>query len=100
MSKTDKTKPWRVRVAEHQPVAIHNHERGVCDLPPSPLEGRLGVYTSEHCSWSDWNICHKGNCCYGCGCRMCIDQFGRKRARRRERYKAKKQIRAEAAALS
>ncbi len=92
MSKTDKTKPWRVRVAEHNPVAVHNHEHGICDLPPSPLDpgGALGVWTRGHCSWSDWNILYKDQCCYGCGCRMCTSYYYRKEDRRRDRHKGQR----------
>jgi hypothetical protein len=89
MSRTDKTKPWRVRVAEHHPIEIHNHERGYCDLPPSPLHGALGVWTAGRCSWSDWYLNYDG-CCHGCGCRMCTNYNGRRAARRRSRHESRR----------
>lgn len=89
MSRTDKTKPWAVRVMEHRPWADHDHRYGVCDLP----EHYRDNLDYGHCRWSDWNICRKGTCCYGCGCRMCTDQLGRKAKRRRERHQARMQAR-------
>jgi len=97
MSKTDKTKPWRVRVAEHHPWAWHNHESGYCDLPPSPLSDG-GTFQrrpdgSAGCYWSDWNLCYKGVCCYGCGCRLCTGYYERRWERRRDRHQARQRTR-------
>ncbi len=88
MSDTDKTKPWRVRVMEHQPWANHDHSDGICDLPERWEDNTYYGTESgaDHCRWSDWNICYRGSCCYGCGCPMCTDQAGRKARRRRERH--------------
>lgn len=41
LSKTDKTKPWRVRATERPMVTcvpVHRHHLGNCDLP-EPLDG-------------------------------------------------------------
>lgn len=92
MSRTDKTKPWRVRVAEHHPRAVHNHENGTCDLTSSPLEGRLGVYTRQYCTWSDWYLSYDG-CCHGCGCRVCTNYYGRRADRRGDRHEARRATR-------
>jgi hypothetical protein len=89
VSRTDKTKPWRVRVAEHHPIAIHNHEHGTCDLPPSPLTGHLGVYTRGRCTWSDWYLSYDG-CCHGCGCRLCTSYYWRREERRSSRHEARR----------
>jgi hypothetical protein len=95
VSRTDKTKPWRIRVMEHRPWANHDHTNGVCDLPDRFEDNAYGGRGPEaaHCRWSDWNICYKGTCCYGCGCPMCTDQAGRKAKRRRERHQARVQNR-------
>ncbi len=99
MSKTDKTKPWRVRVAEHNPWAWHYHEQGFCDLPPSPTSDGGTWHNrpdgSAGCHWSDWNIVYKDNCCYGCGCRLCTGYWERREERRRDRHRAKMQTRAD-----
>lgn len=95
MSRTDKTKPWAIRVMDHQPWANHDHSDGICDLPAHYKDN--AYYATEsgagHCRWSDWNLCRKDSCCYGCGCRMCTDHDGRKAKRRRERHQARTQTR-------
>jgi hypothetical protein len=92
VSRTDKTKPWAIRVMEHRPWANHDHADGVCDLPVHYKDN--AYYSTEsgasHCRWSDWNLCYKDSCCYGCGCRRCTDQVNRKAKRRRERHQAQR----------
>ena len=83
MSRTDKTKPWRVRRAEHDPVAEHDHSDGICDMPESRLDNKW-----RGCHWSDFNLIH-GGCCWGCGCPRCNDTVGRRAKRKRERLKAR-----------
>lgn len=84
MSRTDKTKPYWVRVAEHNPRPVHNHTRGECTLPESPYEKDR-----------DWGGCYwelfstQFTCCSGCGCDLCTDRPGRRAARRRERHETK-----------
>lgn len=94
MSKTDKTKPWRVRVAEHQPWADHDHRDGVCDLPDDP---RTFIPWDKvpHCRWSDWNIALRQTCCSGCGCQtsMCSGKDWRAADNRKSRHKAKRDAR-------
>jgi hypothetical protein len=90
MSRTDKTKPWWVRVAEHKLIEVHNHIGGVCTLPESPYQ-RLSRH--EGCHYRDWNLCYKGNCCYGCGCRMCTGYYERKADRRKSRHQARIELR-------
>jgi hypothetical protein len=94
VSRTDKTKPWLVRVAEHQPWANHDHSNGICDLPENPRDGNNWAVPFA-CRWSDWNLCRKGTCCYGCGCRMCTNYEGRRIDRRRSRHQARITNRAE-----
>lgn len=89
MSRTHKTKPWRVRVMGKPTwlVEYHDHNNGVCDLPPRPT-GQAEVWGSRQrgsCSWvgsrSFW-ACPANNC----GCPSCNDQIGRKQQARRERH--------------
>ena len=42
MSKTDKTRPWRVKRVEH-PVEHHDHRDGVCDLAAGRTEWAPGA---------------------------------------------------------
>ncbi len=91
MSKTDKTKPWRVRMAEHRPLfEVHNHVSGECTLPSSPLDP---VPIKNGCHYAARVLCYPGSCCWGCGCRMCTDYYARKMKRRRERREAKGELR-------
>jgi hypothetical protein len=95
VSKTDKTKPWAIRVMEHQPWANHDHSDGICDLPEHYKDNAYYGTASGagHCRWSDWNICYRGNCCYGCGCRYCAGQAWRRTDRRRSRHLARHEAR-------
>lgn len=88
MSRTDKDKPHLVRVAEHQPWAEHDHSRGICDLPDSPLESSY----RDWCRWSDWNLIYS-SCCRGCGCKMCTGYWVRRAENRRDRHQARALLR-------
>lgn len=95
VSRTDKTKPWRVRVVEHRPVAEHHHPEGICDLPGSPLD-ETGLWSEHYCHWQN-NIMWgpwRGSCCGGCGCRMCSGYWTRRWARRADRHQAQRDARA------
>jgi hypothetical protein len=91
MSKTDKTKPYWVKVAEHDPVARHNHAGRACDLPPSPYDEPRHKWTG--CYWDDVYLMHASCCRPGCSCRDCNGHTALEK-RRRERYDGKNQIRA------
>jgi hypothetical protein len=86
MSRTDKTKPLRVRHAEHGPRPLHDHRFGPCDLPSSPLERSDGT----RCRWEHpaAHLLTGGGCCAGCKVRSHIRerQQWKKEDKRRERY--------------
>jgi hypothetical protein len=90
MSDTDKTKPWWVRVAEHSPREIHQHENGICDLPETPLGMRDLRWLSDQCHWDDFHLTYGGSCCTGCGCAMCTGQLWHRAERRRDRHRARR----------
>lgn len=88
MSKTDKTRPWRVRAQEAGLKAVHDHRDGTCDLPTDPSK-----------DWGRWDGCHwtEGHSFYygrdgGCGCPMCHGQYENRRERRRDRHQAAQAI--------
>lgn len=85
MSRTDKTKPWRVKIAEHQPVAVHNHTDGVCNLPDDVLANP----NWGGCYWDDTGLQHSDCCRQGCSCSLCWGSSRRARVRA-ERYAAKR----------
>jgi hypothetical protein len=91
MSKTDKTKPYWVKVAEHHPVARHNHHGRECDLPATPYDEPRRKWTG--CHWDDVNLTHASCCRPGCSCRDC-NGFTSLERRRRERQEGKSQVRA------
>ncbi len=92
MSRTDKTKPMWVRIAEHHPVEDHDHRAGICDLPSTPYEEADLPWSAHHCRWT-YSTTDLNGCCFGCNCSTCNpDKSAR---RRRERYDAKRQIAAE-----
>jgi hypothetical protein len=68
VSKTDKTKPYWVRVAEHHPRQNHDHGTGVCDLPPSPYDDEAQSYR-RNCRWEAQDL--HATCCLGCSCSLC-----------------------------
>lgn len=81
MSKTDKTRPWRVRVMDKKRwlTEVHDHTDGLCDLPPRPALvcdfWRNGRET--RCRWDasrDFWVTPSNYC----GCPMCNDQEGRR----------------------
>lgn len=96
MSKTDKTKPWRVRVAEHNPRPEHDHTDGVCDLPD---DRRVWVAWdgSPRCRWSDDGLARRASCCGGCGCQKayCGSAYWKVEARRSERRAGRRESRRE-----
>lgn len=87
MSRTDKTKPMRVRMIEHGLLAHHEHRIGICNLPDSPLVDQRPFHFAQDCYWRPED--HWWPCCRGCSCRMCTGYWGRRAERRASRHAAK-----------
>jgi len=96
MSKTKKTRPLYVRMADHTDNGVeyaehHDHSGDKeCDLAPSPVE-----------AFKNWYLTHeRGNCYYEfkfvgkniCGCPICTDKDGRKMDNRRKRHEKSKEV--------
>ena len=83
MSKTTKTRPLHVRMADRTDhkvgsVEVHDHRKSECTLPPAGQDGD--------------GPCHYGFAFRGvnvCGCPMCTDRDERRAERRRDRHEAK-----------
>lgn len=95
MSRTDKTQPWRNRIAEH-PQEVHDHRSGPCDLPKDPLTypDTSAVPKTWSCTRCYWDV--QLNHLYDhhvCGCRMCTGYYERKWDNRKERYRGREQCR-------
>lgn len=89
MSKTDKTRPWRVRATDsplRTCVPVHDHRDGVCDLPEDPIDG-LSFFQPDQCYWTYGLDFYYGRD-KGCGCAMCTGQVWRRRERRATRHAA------------
>jgi hypothetical protein len=89
LSKTDKTRPWRVRAQEAGLKEQHNHRNGVCDLPADPSKG-WGRFSGCHYTESHAFYYGPGG---GCGCPMCSGQYENRQERRRDRHRAAQAIR-------
>lgn len=113
MSKTDKTRPWRVQAVEGDRTAQPVHSRECladpknCNLPPltghhptsiPPTMFRIwqskwnGMFhlNRVQCYWSpDPYIGLHGRIKSDCGCQLCTSQYYRRRQNRRARHKAK-----------
>ncbi|MFJ9557545.1 hypothetical protein ACIRPH_27365 [Nocardiopsis sp. NPDC101807] len=96
MSRTDKTKPLWVRQREHGPVAVHDHTRGDCDLPPAPTREEPGT----RCRWEHPDaMLFRHGCCAGCHKRACTaswqayNKAGNRKRRHRDRLLTLRRVR-------
>lgn len=96
MSKTDKTRPYWVRLFD-QPqnyLEAHDHVNGVCDLPDRPAADSSsntwwGSWLRHECGYT-WSaaFCYSGE--GQCGCRLCTGYHTRREERRRDRHDARR----------
>ena len=95
MSRTDKTRPLWVQVADERMVTcvpVHDHRFGPCTLPNEITVDSTSVNRrSSGCHWT-------GNYHYlfnlSNGCRSCTDYYFRREDRRRSRHEARRELRA------
>jgi hypothetical protein len=95
MSRTDKIRPWWVRMADKPgvtAVAVHDHRFGPCTLPATITADtvRMGVVRGR-CYWSAGGYHVLG--CDGGSCSR-ERQVLRRRANRRDRYRVRRELRA------
>lgn len=86
MSKTDKTRPWGIRLKDEPRwlVPNHDHRTGTCDLPEV-----AELHAGDRCRWT-WTDEAINNPANACGCKMCNDTHGRRAKRKRERKTARR----------
>ena len=93
MSRTDKTRPWWVKLAERPMVTCrpqHDHRFGPCTLPE-----RVDAHTASAgtdptirgCYWTVTDLVHNG-------CRSCTGYYFRREDRRRSRHQSRRELRA------
>lgn len=90
MSKTDATRPTRVRLLDRNEwfEAAHDHSQGPCDLPANPADALGRPWPrSTRCTWSSTlTAVHTPAATgTGCHCSVCRDRVGRKREARAAR---------------
>ncbi|GAA3150395.1 hypothetical protein GCM10010466_46930 [Planomonospora alba] len=95
MSKTDKTRPWWVRMADAPMVTCvpeHDHRFGPCTLPDEITADSASVnYRASGCHWraTAYYVFDLGGVSGGReGCRL------RRQERRRDRHRARRELRA------
>ena len=97
MSRTDKTRPGWVRMADAPGVTcvdVHDHRFGPCTLPDeiTPAGVRL-CYHRSGCYWSGTAYFLNGLDPTD-GCRECTGYHYRRQERRRSRHRARRELRA------
>lgn len=95
MSRTDKTRPWWVRIADAPGttcVAVHDHSRDECTLPDevTPEGASLNWYELRGCYWTATNAYMNGGAVTG-GFEW---TFICREDRRRDRHEARRALRA------
>lgn len=98
MSKTDKTKPFWVKVAEHNPTDQHHHDKHDCNLPESARDQLKTDFRWDDCHWATSKHYWMGQfwtCCDGCPCEMCSQRYARRQSNRRTRHQGRAAIRRE-----
>lgn len=91
MSRSFKTRPWWVKLAEHPGAtcrAEHDHRFGDCDLPESPGQGVHG----QRCRWGPTSRTLDGPGS-GCPCEMCHGGWFNRQMNRRDRHDARRSLR-------
>ncbi|WAC54259.1 hypothetical protein [Gordonia sp. SL306] len=94
MSRTDKTKPFWVKLAHHdlESREIHDHTDGVCDLPPAEV-GLAYTYGTSQCRREFRYTGTSACCCPMCHAQEWPDRTERQR-RRRDRRRTRDSLRA------
>lgn len=88
MSKTDKTRPFHVKLWDDESniekVAVHDHRFNDCTLPTS-LPEHVASFSVAGCYWEFWYTGVRT-----CACSMCSENVYYKQLQRRERQKQRK----------
>ncbi|MET1071220.1 MAG: hypothetical protein ABWY11_01100 [Umezawaea sp.] len=94
MSRTDKTRPLWVQVADRRMVTcvpVHDHRFGPCTLPAeTTVDTTVPGARVSGCHWGGnfhhlWNLSN--------GCRECTGYYDRRDDRRRSRHEARRELR-------
>jgi hypothetical protein len=95
MSRTDKTRPWWVKMADRPMVTCrpeHDHRFGPCTLPERINADTAPIYRPRKgCYWVVTD--HFASMVHN-GCRECTGYYFRREDRRRSRHQARRELRA------
>ena len=92
MSKTDKTRPFKIRLGDDLArIAHHDHSNGFCDLPSTLAEelARAGSSRNEYNCF--WDFVYTG--INVCGCGYCRQDTSYRNALRSYRQLARRELR-------
>ena len=94
MARTDKTRPFRVKMVDSPSnyKAVHHHEDGSCDLPAPPTGQWSDGRPRTTCHWTHTDTWLGAGDKF-CGCRMCTNHWGRRWDRRNDRHRAQRECR-------
>lgn len=97
MSRTDKTRPFWVRVKDYPSnyFECHNHANGVCDLEnDSDVRHWCSGSWHDYCHYAATMtfICSGEGAACNCQTEICSGQYDRKLRNRRARYAVRKDI--------
>jgi hypothetical protein len=97
MSKTDKTRPWWVQMADAPMVTcvpVHDHRFGPCTLPAEiTADSASPSHRTSGCYWGVTDYYWLGSNSSD-GCRECTGYYFRREERRRSRHQAPRDLRA------
>ena len=94
MSRTDKTRPWWVKLAERPMVTCrpqHDHRFGPCTLPDRIDATAAPIIRPERGCY--WVVTARYADTMHNGCRSCTDYYFRREDRRRSRHEARRELR-------
>ncbi len=95
MSRTDKTRPWWVKLADRPMVTArpeHDHRFGPCTLPDRIDAETVapGYSTARRCYWV---VADRFGDMVHNGCRACTGYYFRREERRRSRHESRRELR-------
>jgi hypothetical protein len=94
MSRTDKTRPWGVKMADRPMVTCrpqHDHRFGPCTLPERIDADTTMIRRPARCCY--WVVTDRFASMIHNGCRECTGYYFRREDRRRSRHRARQELR-------
>ncbi|MFI6761862.1 hypothetical protein ACIBF5_22245 [Micromonospora sp. NPDC050417] len=96
MSRTDKTRPWWVKIADRPMVTCrphHDHRFGTCTLPERIDADSTAAAAGRPPRSCYWRVTDHFADLLHDGCRSCTDHYVRREERRRSRHQLRRELR-------